>query len=199
MKNTLHRYYISTIVILFLIGCIGHETQGQGTEPVHQSAITPYDPLPSRSKSPIEAGVWTVVQVADGDTLVVGDRIDRRKQYRVRLIGADTPEVVKSATPVEAFGVEASDFTKQKIAEAGDRIRLAFDGEQLDRYGRTLAMVWLQMPDGQEVWLNELLIREGLAHARLDYRYSHGAKLSFAVAEVGARKDRRNLWKDGEQ
>ena len=111
-------------------------------------------------------------------------------------IGADTPETVKSGSPVEAFGVDASDFTKQKIADANHRVRIAFDGEQLDRFGRTLAMVFLTMPNGQEVWLNELLIREGLAHARLDYHYSHGAKLSFAVAEVEARKHRRNLWRD---
>ena len=60
-------------------------------------------------------------------------------------------------------------------------------------------MVWLQLPNGQEVWLNELLIREGLAHARLNYRYSHGAKLSFAVAEVEARQNNRNLWKSIEK
>ena len=55
-------------------------------------------------------------------------------------------------------------------------------------------MVWLQLPNGQEVWLNELLIREGLAQARLNYRYSHGAKLSFAVAEVEARQNSKNIW-----
>ena len=132
--------------------------------------------------------------MVDGDTLIVGDGGDG--QYQVRLIGADTPEVVKANTPVEPFGLEASEFVKQKIADAGGRVRLSFDGDRTDRYGRTLAMVWLQMPNGKEVWLNELLIREGLAHARLQYRYSHGAKLSFAVAEVEARKQRRNLWKD---
>jgi len=62
-------------------------------------------------------------------------------------MGTDAPETVKSGTPIEAFGVQASDFTKQKIADAGNRVRLAFDGEQLDRFGRTLAMVYLTMPN----------------------------------------------------
>ena len=128
--------------------------------------------------------------MVDGDTIIVGDGAD---QYRIRLIGADTPEVVRPNTPVEPFGQEASDFTKRMIADAESKVRLAFDGEQLDRYNRTLAMVYLKI-DGQEVWLNELLIREGLAHARLGYRYSHGAKLAFAVAEVEARRDKRNMW-----
>jgi len=72
---------------------------------------------------------------------------------------------------------------------------IAFDGEQLDQYRRTRAMVWLNI-DGSEVWLNELLVLEGYARARLDFRYSHEAKLVFALAEWEARKDRRNLWKD---
>jgi micrococcal nuclease len=133
------------------------------------------------------------VRVVDGDTLIVGDKMDKQKQYRIRLIGADTPEVVKSGTMPEPFGQEASDFTKRMIAESNNQVRIAFDGEQLDRYNRTLAMVYLQTPDG-EVWLNELLIREGLAHARLEYRYSQTAKLAFAVAEVEARRNKRNLW-----
>ena len=200
MENLLLRCYsvLIAFAMLFLVGCSGHETHGQSVETTEQSAAIPYNPLPSRSISPIDAGVWHVVRVVDGDTLVIGDTSDTAKQYRVRLIGTDTPETVKSGTPVEAFGVEASEFTKQMIADADHRVRIAFDGEQLDRFGRTLAMVYIQTPGG-EVWLNELLIREGLAHARLDYRYSHGAKLSFAVAEVEARTNRRNLWKDGKE
>ena len=64
----------------------------------------------------------------------------------------------------------------------------------MNQYRRTRAMVYMAMPDGSEVWLNEVLIREGLAHARLDYRYSHGAKLAFALVEIEAQKHRRNLW-----
>jgi len=199
MKNLLLRCYIVLIalVLLFLVGCTNQGTHEHVIETTEQSVVIPYDPLPSRSISPIDEGMWTVVRVVDGDTLIVGDNADH--QYRVRLIGADTPETVKPDTPVEAFGLAASKFTKQMVAEAGNRVRIAFDGEQLDRYNRTLAMVWLQLPNDQEVWLNELLIREGLARARLDYRYSHEAKLSFAVAEVEARKARKNLWKDGKQ
>jgi len=127
-------------------------------------------PLPSRSKSPIDAGTHEVVRVIDGDTIIVGDKDVRSKQHRVRFIGADTPETVAPGRKVEPFGLEATEFTKRKIAEAGNKVRIAFDGEEIDRYDRTLAMIYLKMPDGKEVWLNELLIREGLAHARLHYR-----------------------------
>ena len=151
-------------------------------------------PLDSKTKAPITEGMWEVVRVVDGDTIIVGDIEDRAKQYRIRLIGADTPEVVKPNTPVEPFGPEASAFTKHKIAEAGNVVRIAFDGDQTDRYDRTLAMVYLQMPDGKEIWLNELLIREGLARAQTQYRYSKGAKDAFQRAEEEAKKAKRNLW-----
>jgi len=200
MKKLLLRCYVvlSTLVILFLIGYIGQEQVHVAETFVEQSAVIPHDPLPSRSESPIEEGIWAVVRCVDGDTLIVGDSTDRSKQYRVRLIGADTPETVRPGTPIEPFGLEASDFTKEMIAKAGNKVRLAFDGDATDRYNRVLAMVFLTMPDGSEVWLNERLIREGLAHARLDYRYSHGAKLAFSIAEIEGRRNKRNLWKDGE-
>ena len=149
-------------------------------------------PLPSKVKGPLTEGLWTVVHVVDGDTLDVGD--DTGNKYRVRLIGADTPETVKPNTPVQPFGPEASDFTKRKIAEANNRVRLAFDGDEVDKYGRSLAMVHLQMPDGTEVWLNELLIREGLARAQLQYRYSKSAKTAFQQAEAQAKSAKKNLW-----
>ena len=197
MEKLLLRCYaiLITFVALILIGLVNQSMQVQVAETPEQSAIISDEPLPSKSKSPIEAGMYSVV---DGDTLIVSDSADKGKQYRVRLIGADTPETVKSGNAVEAFGLDASEFTKQMIAEAGNKVRRAFDGDATDRYNRILAMVYLTMPDGSEVWLNERLIREGLAHARLDYRYSHEAKLSFAVAEVEARRNKRNLWGNGE-
>ena len=160
-------------------------------EPILPGISSPYKPLPSKVRGPIEEGVWTVIRVVDGDTLIVGNTDG---QYQVRLIGADTPEVVRPNTPIEPFGPEASAFTKRKIAEARNQVRLSFDGDQVDRYGRNLAMVYLQMPNGQEVWLNELLIREGLARAQTQYRYSRGAKNVFRQAETEAKNARRNLW-----
>ena len=184
-------------VILILLGFINPDVRdsvAEALEPLFPGISSPYKPLPSKVKGPLEEGDWNVVRVVDGDTIIVGDSFDKNKQYQVRFIGADTPEVVKPNTPVEPFGPEASAFTKRKIAEAGNRVRLAFDGDQVDRYGRNLAMVYLKMPDETEVWLNELLIREGLARAQLQYRYSKGAKNAFRQAESAAKSARKNLW-----
>ena len=194
-KLLFSRSGISAIIIsaLTLLGCFYPELQGKIAEVLNvPSANTP---LTSKVSGPLTEGIWDVVRVVDGDTLIVGDAIDKKAQYRVRLIGADTPETVKPNSPVEPFGPEASEFTKRKIAEAKNRVRIAFDGDEVDRYGRSLAMVYLQMPGGNEIWLNEQLIREGLARAQVQYKFSQGAKTAFKQAEAEAKAARRNIWR----
>jgi len=194
---------VGTLALLFLVGCVDHCVQGQqghGADIVaEQWAVIPHNPLPSNSTSPIEAGIYDLVRVVDADTLIIGDSNDRTKQYRIRLIGIDAPELARGNTPAEPYANEATEFVKEMIERADNKVRIAFDGEQLDQYRRTRAMVYLTMPDGSEVWLNRLLVERGLAHARLDFRFSHSAKLHFALAELESRKHRRNMWKDGEE
>ena len=185
-------------VVLILLGFASPDVRDNIAgvlEPLFPGISSPYKPLSTNKPGPIEEGIWKVAYVVDGDTLRIIDSAGTK--YYVRLIGADTPETMKPNTPVEPFGLEASDFTKKKIAESNNRVRLAFDGDQVDKYGRCLAMVYLQMPDGKEVWLNELLIREGLARAQLQYRYSKGAKTAFQQAEAEAKSAKRNLWSMG--
>ena len=181
---------IIAAVALLLLGAINPDLRDSVAEVL--SITNPNKPLFSKKQGPLTEGIWTVVNVVDGDTLDIADSTGNK--YRVRLIGADTPEVVKPNTPVEPFGPEASDFTKRVIAMVNDRVRIAFDGDQVDKYGRNLAMVYLQLPDGRECWLNELLIREGLARAQTQYRFSKGAKVTFQQAEEEAKKNKRNLW-----
>ena len=122
-----------------------------------------------------------VLRVVDGDTLLLTDR------RRVRLIGADTPETVKPDHPVEAWGPEATQFTKDFCA--GGAIRLEFDQQRKDDYGRTLAYVWV----GQRM-LNEELIRAGLARAEPQYHYDAQRKARFRTAEKEAKSARRGIW-----
>jgi len=74
----------------------------------------------------------------------------------VRLIGIDTAESVAPGEPVQCFAIEASSYTTERLE--GERVRLQFDVERIDPYGRTLAYVWL----GDELF-NETLVREGYA------------------------------------
>jgi len=132
-------------------------------------------------------GVYDVERCVDGDTFILSNA----SRTRIRLIGADTPETVKPNSSIEPFGLEASEFTKVAIARNGNKVRITFDGTKIDRYGRTLAMVWL---DEGDTLLNEELIRVGLARAQLQYNYSREMKYRFQTAEDQAKREKRGIW-----
>jgi len=123
-------------------------------------------------------------RVIDGDTIVVD--IDG-KQERVRLIGVDTPETVHPSKPVEYFGKEASEFTKNMVEDK--RVRLEYDWQRRDKYGRLLAYVYLE--DG--FFLNAEIIKQGFgfAYTRFPFKYLE----EFRRYEREARENGRGLWR----
>jgi micrococcal nuclease len=140
-----------------------------------------YDESGPEPPEVVEAGQVRVERVVDGDTLLLDDRA------RVRLIGVDTPESVKPNHPVEPFGPEASAFTREFVA--GGDVRLQFDRERKDQYGRFLAYVWV----GDRM-LNEELLRAGLARAMLRYHFSESMKRRFRQAQDEAQAAKRGIW-----
>jgi micrococcal nuclease len=81
-----------------------------------------------------------VGRVIDGDTLDVEYGGATR---RVRLLNVDTPETVDPGNPVQCLGPEAAEFLRQRLP-AGSTIRVRFDQDRYDRYGRELAAVFAQ-------------------------------------------------------
>jgi micrococcal nuclease len=142
-----------------------------------------YSSVATAAPEQLEEGVHEVRRAVDGDTLLLVSGA------RIRLQGVNTPETVKPDYPVEAWGPEASQFTKDFIEKAGHRVRLTFSLERKDRYDRFLAFVW----DG-DVMLNEELIRAGLGYARRDYRYSEAMKHRFTGAQEEAQRAGRGIW-----
>jgi len=115
----------------------------------------------------------TLVRVVDGDTIVVNIEND---EYKVRLIGINTPESVASKEYLERTGKEnteegrdASEYLKALLADV-DTVYLQKDVSDTDRYGRLLRYVWLEVPNDErnineisEKMLNGLLVWEGIA------------------------------------
>ncbi len=138
---------------------------------------------PETNGAPIDGGTVRVERCIDGDTIVIAGGT------KIRFVGIDTPETKKPNWPVEPFGPEAAAFTKNAIEQAGNKVRLEYDGDKTDRYGRTLALVYTG-----ETLLNEELVRNGLATAELQYRYSQKMKDRFRAAEYEAQKMRLGIW-----
>ena len=121
-------------------------------------------------------------RVVDGDTIILSNG------ERVRLIGVDTPETKHPNKPVEYFGKEASAFTKRMVE--GKEVRLEYDQQQRDKYGRLLAYVYLM--DG--TFLNAEIIKQGYgnAYTRFPFKYME----EFRQYEKEAREAKRGLWAD---
>ena len=140
-----------------------------------------FSPLPTISRAP---GPYVVVdRVVDGDTIIVRER---KGDVRVRLIGVDSPESVKPDTPVQCFALAASNYTKHALTNV--LVRLEYDVERYDPYGRTLAYVWVGA-----TMFNEDLVAEGYAVVATfppDVKYVD----RFLAAERDARDHDRGLW-----
>lgn len=108
---------------------------------------------------------YKVIRVIDGDTV----KIDYNgKATNVRLIGVDTPETVHPSKPVEAYGKEASNFTKNLLL--GESVYLRFDVDKTDKYGRLLAYLY-RAPDG--LFVNLEIVRQGYGHAYTQFPFKH--------------------------
>ena len=132
-----------------------------------------------------------VDRVVDGDTLHVS--IDGQ-DVTVRMIGIDTPETVKPDSPVECFGPEASAFATTSLT--GQTVTLELDESQgsTDRYGRTLAYVWLEQRGGSLALFNLAAVAGGYAEERQYGPTPFAWAAEFRAAEDEARAAGRGLW-----
>jgi len=137
-----------------------------------------------------------VRRAVDGDTLVL------ESAERVRLIGIDTPEMhmsnklyreaKRTKTDIQTImtlGRKAYEFTRNLVE--GKRVRLEFDVERYDKYGRLLCYVYLK--DG--TFVNAKIIQEGYASL---LTIPPNVKYVDLFRELyrEARENNRGLWKD---
>jgi micrococcal nuclease len=106
----------------------------------------------------------------------------------IRLLGVDTPETVHPSRPVERFGKEASEFTRMSLLDR--EVRLCFDWDLRDRYGRLLAYIFT----GPGECFNARIVREGYAHAYISYPFQFMDE--FKALEAESRRAKNGLWGD---
>lgn len=112
-----------------------------------------------------------VVKVTDGDTF---EATYKGESHKVRLLCVDTPESVKQGVEPQPYSKDASDFTKQTLLNQS--VKLIFDKEIRDRYGRLLAYAVLK----EDIFFNAELVKKGYARVEIvspnsslkDYFYS---------------------------
>ena len=107
----------------------------------------------------------------------------------VRFLGIDTPESVHPTKEVEAYGVEASNFTKEKLKNA-NKIEIEYDAnaDKKDKYERHLAWIFVD-----DVLLQDEIIKNGFAQTYMlqdNYKYAG----TLQESEVNAKKEKKGIW-----
>lgn len=137
----------------------------------------------------------SLIRVVDGDTLVVSDK--KNGEYKVRLIGIDTPESVHAdESKNNVFGDMASEHVKELLKNT-EVLYLEYDKEKEDKYGRTLSYVWgIKDADTENMeknMLNAAILYDGYAVSK---RYKPNVKYAnyFDDVTAEAKKEERGLW-----
>jgi endonuclease YncB( thermonuclease family) len=124
--------------------------------------------------------LYRVLRVVDGDTLEI------EGIGQVRLIGVDTPELYHPLKPVQYYAKEASEFVRNLVGQS--MVRVEYDQEKTDKYGRTLAYVYLE--DGR--CLNEEIIKNGYGFAFT--RFAFKSLIKYKTLEAQAGQKGLGLW-----
>ncbi len=146
------------------------------------------------SAAPRLGGVYRVVEVVDGDTVVLDDG------SQVRLVGIQAPKLPLGRRGFAKWPL--ADEAKARLAEwiGGRAVTLVHGGRERDRHGRRLAHIFLAKPktltapspgDG---WIQGRLLAGGWArvYSFPDNRYWIAEMLA---RERAARAARRGIWR----
>lgn len=180
------RRFLYSCAVLFAV--LALSAAQQALAPVHTASLpaAANTALPQATTTP---DTYFVQKVVDGDTIDINLN---GTTTRLRLIGMDTPEVVDPRKPVQCFGREASAEGHTLLDGAWVRIEYDPVAGIHDKYGRTLAYVFLQ---GGTLY-NQFMIRNGYAH---EYDYNNQKykyRTQFKAAQQSAQAEKKGFWAD---
>jgi len=132
----------------------------------------------------VEEGIVTAVY--DGDTIKV--RFNNGNTEVVRLIGINSPELKDFREKVRFMALMAKRFSYYILY--GQKVKLSYDWEKRDKYGRLLAYVFYDSK-----LFNEVILSQGFAYVFLKYPFREDYRQRFDTAYRKARKVEAGLWK----
>ena len=180
MRKARACFFVITATLFLLPACSAPSTRTRQVNGPSTSAPPRYE---SRSKQTVPASTFTgrVVNVPDGDTIVV--LTDDNRTHEIRLQGIDAPE------GGQAFGNRSQQHLSDLIA--GEEVTVTW--YKRDRYKRLVGGVSI---NGSDICFEQ--IKAGMAW---HYKYYQSEqtlenRVLYAEAELAARAARSGLWTD---
>ncbi|WP_392530190.1 thermonuclease family protein [Nostoc sp. C117] len=174
----------------FLLASVTAVVAVAGTSPITKSLVE----AAADSTSPHAMALsqqWTVVSVADGDTITVRRGNERKK---IRFCGIDSPEVKHGKQPGQPFGNEAREKLRSLVALAKNQVTIV--PVETDRYGRTVAEVMASVSGewGVEMSFQEEMLKSGMAYYYKQYASNCPNHNAFAKTEEIAIASKAGVW-----
>jgi len=138
---------------------------------------------------------YQVVEITDGDTIKViplskiKSFSSNNKDYvlTIRYIGVDTPELGRGEQENDCYAEQAMEINENLVLNK--KIRLEFDKNKMDRFGRYLAYVYT--PD--KVFVNKYLLENGAGEFQIDTVNLKYQEILIEAAEKG-HQQQKGLW-----
>ena len=134
-------------------------------------------------------GEGTVVEVVDGDTLMLDDG------RQVRLVGIQAPKLPLGREGFETWPLAETAKAALEDLALGQQVRLGHGGRQIDRHGRALAHLYRVDGSPGGLWLQGEMLARGLARV---YSFADNRALvaEMLALEGAAREAGRGIWAD---
>lgn len=191
MIYLLKKWWLLLLVATALLGA-GCSTQ-QVEDAIQLDLKAKKDELVSKNfgsqSEEIQKNVLVPVQLSkhvDGDT---SKFLLDNQEITARYLLIDTPETVKLNIPIQPFGSEASNRTKE-LLENASVIEIMFDnGNEKDTYDRFLVYVFV---DGELI--QDILVREGLARVAYVHDPSTTYLQQLEQSQEQAKEQEIGIW-----
>lgn len=130
-----------------------------------------------------------VVEVTDGDTVVLDTGLV------VRMIGTQAPKLPLGREGFETWPMAEEAKAALETIALNKPVRLGYGGEEVDRYDRALAHVFVTGEGEEDVWAQGAMVEQGLARV---YSFPDNRKCldQLLAAEGRARTMGLGIWTD---
>ena len=139
---------------------------------------------PAWPKALTADGSGRVVEIVDGDTLILEDGRE------VRLVGIQAPKLPLGRRNFKTWPL--ADKAKSALTTLAlyKTVKLSYGGRRIDRYNRLLA----HLHDENGVWIQGELLRRGMARV-YSFRDNRALVAEMLAIEREARTARRGIWR----
>lgn len=134
-----------------------------------------------------DGGNFEIVEVVDGDTVILSSG------KQVRMVGTQAPKLALNRKNFIDWPM--ADLAKQELETValGKNAKLKYGGRKTDRHNRILAHLFIDNINGEEIWLQEYMLKTGLART-YSFKDNRSCISQLLAAETSARNGRINIW-----